>query len=239
MIWDDASVTKYKEYDNSELRYIHPILLEMLGEVQRKKIIDYGCGEGKFLEELLQRGAEIYGYDISEAMIAQSRKRVGISGELAVTESGKIPLPDNSVDGAVSNLVLMMCGSVQTVDAIFKEVGRVLKPQSPFVFCITHPAFTDRIFTTYRNIFPRNWSYSNEGQPYQFVLRREDGTEITHETFVDHHYPLSTYFNVLVQNNFLVTGVRELVIPGNDYPPYLVVKSTPLKTTSPPTERRD
>ncbi|MEW5897418.1 MAG: class I SAM-dependent methyltransferase [Nanoarchaeota archaeon] len=201
----------------------------MLGEVHGKKIVDYGCGEGKFLEELVVRGAETYGYDISDAMIKEADRKVGDKARLGVIESGKMPLPDSCVDAVVSNLVLMMCPSKEVVKQIFQETHRVLVDGGALIYCITHPAFSDREFTTFRNIFGRGMDYFKEGQRYQFVLRRRDGAEITKESFIDYHYPLEMYLNLLPETGFKLERVKEVPVSGNPVPPYLIVKGSAIK----------
>ncbi|OGY55678.1 MAG: hypothetical protein A2912_06210 [Candidatus Buchananbacteria bacterium RIFCSPLOWO2_01_FULL_40_23b] len=227
--WEETDVDCYSQYDASELQILHPQLLQIMGNISGKRIADYGCGEGKFLPELHSNGAQVYGYDISEAMIAQSRKRVGNKAELKVIESGKIPLQDNTIDIVVSNLVLMMCPSTQVIKDIFSEVYKVLVPNGQWTFCITHPAFSDRECTTFRNVFDGHRDYFQQAQPYQFVLKKNDGTEITTDSFRDYHYPLSTYLNLLPQTGFRLERVEEVFVEGNSFPPYFIAKSSAIK----------
>ncbi len=227
--WDRNDVHCYSQYDDSELQIIHPRLLQIIGTVSGKKIADYGCGEGKFLTELYSNGAEAYGYDISEAMITQAHNRIGNKAELSVIESGKIPLQDSTLDTVVSNLVLMMCPSKKVIKDIFSEVYRVLAPEGNWIFCITHPAFSDREFTTFRNIFNDKMNYFLEAQPYQFVLKKNDGTEITNDSFMDNHYPLAMYLNLLSETGFKLEKVEEVFVQGNAVPPYFITKSSAVK----------
>ena len=225
MVWNSKTVHVYSNYDNSELSYLHPIFHELLGYISGKQIVDYGCGEGKLLEELLSGGASCYGYDISTAMIQQARKRIGVYAQLQTIESGKIPLSSDSIDAVVSNLVLMMCKDVQKIKDIFADVFRVLRENGLFIFSVTHPAFAAYQFTMHRNIFSAKFDYFSEGQAYQFILQKENGTEITDSHFIDYHYPLSTYLNLLPKIGFTFEEMKEKRIHGNDYPPYLVVKA--------------
>lgn len=222
--WNKKDVESYGRKDDLELSVLHPELLEMLGEVRDRRIADYGCGEGKLLAELIQKGARISGYDTSDAMIAQSRERLGTNEDLRVIQSGEIPLADNTLDGVVSNLVLMMCPLLEDVKKIFREVNRVLKPNGRWIYCVTHPAFSDREFTTYRNIFGSERNYFDNGEPYRFVLKKQDGVDIAAEHFIDHHYPLSTYLNLLPLTGFNFKELREVPLEGNSLPPYLVVR---------------
>lgn len=223
--WSKSDVGTYSQHDNSELNIIYPIILNMLGEVKDKKIADYGCGEGQLIQILIKKEAEVFGYDISDSMISKSRKRVGSKAKLARIESGEIPLSNNTLDSVVSNFVLMMCNSTDSLRKIQKEIYRVLKPEGIWIYCITHPAFTDKRFTTFRNIFNGNRDYFQTAQQYQFVLQRKNGEEITDESFIDYHYSLSTYLNLLPESGFVFKKLHEVYVPDNKLPPYLIVKS--------------
>ncbi|PIZ52457.1 hypothetical protein COY27_00485 [Candidatus Woesearchaeota archaeon CG_4_10_14_0_2_um_filter_33_13] len=224
--WNESHVGTYSQYDNSELDVIHPVILRMVGEIKDRKVADYGCGEGKLVQELVEREAEVFGYDLSDSMISEAKKRIKDKAALKKIKSGVIPLPNNTLDAVVSNLVLMMCDSVEHIREIHQEINRVLKPGGILAYCITHPAFTDKTFTTYRNIFIGNRDYFQTAQQYQFVLRRKDGTEVTDESFLDYHYSLSTYLNLSPENGFNFRELCEVSVPGNSLPPYIVVKST-------------
>ncbi len=220
--WDDNDSYRYSQHEGSEWSHIHPTLFSMLGNLEGKKVVDYGCGGGKLLRDLISKGAKVYGYDISRAMIHRSRRILGKTANLAVIKSGQIPLKNSSIDAIVSNLALM-------IKSIFKEAYRVLVPGGKLVFCITHPTFPDRDFTTHRNIFKEGFNYLREGRPYQFVLKEQNGEEITEESFVDYNYSLSTYFNSLTQAGFRIENIREIKVPKNNVPPYLAIRGAKLK----------
>ncbi len=218
------SAKKFAEYDFSEANQIYPVIFEMLENIQNKSIADYGCGEGILLEQLIKQGANVYGYDISPEMIRKSRSRLKDSAVLDVIESGKIPLKDNSLDAIVSNLVFMMCPTKNTLNQIFHESKRVLKKNGILVYTITHPAFNDRVFTTYRNIFKNPRDYFNEEESYQFVLKKSNGTEITDPSFKDHHYTLSTYLNSCINAGLSLLQIKEIQMKNNSVSPYVVIK---------------
>lgn len=229
--WNKQSVDNYAQYDNSELDILHPVLHAEMGDVCGKVVADYGCGEGKLLRELADRGAHVHGYDISAAMIDASLARVP-DATLAVIESGRMPVVDASLDAVVSNLTFMMVPTRDEVSAIFTDIARALRPGGSFVYCVTHPAFIDKRFSTYHNVFSRPFHYGEEGVAYQFVLHRRDGNEVTDEAFIDHHYSLETYLNLLGENGLSFQRLREVMLPGERFPPYLVVASKKTENMS-------
>lgn len=84
-------------------RPISDKICEMIGEIKGKTIIDAGCGEGYYTNNLaLQTGASVYGFDLSkEAIMAASKQagRQGISNLLfCVAGIYSLPVCDESAD---------------------------------------------------------------------------------------------------------------------------------------------
>lgn len=220
--WNKESAGKFTEYDQSESDILYPIFQDLLGDVNGKIVADYGCGEGKLIDLIGKKGAEVYGFDISSAMIEKARDRIG--NHARVIESGKIQLDDNSLDSVVCSFVLMMCPKIEDLEIIFREVNRVLRSGGSWIYGITHPAFIDKNFATYRNVFPNGFNYFDEGKPYRFILRRRDGVEVSNDSFIDHNYSLSTYLNLLSQTGFSFECLREVRIGNDSFPAYMIVK---------------
>ena len=90
-------------------------------------IVDFGCGYGRSLGELVEQGYDnLIGLDFSPAMIEAARERFPeITFEQI--ESVKIPLPDESVDGALLFSVLTCVPTDEGQRAIVKELHRVLR----------------------------------------------------------------------------------------------------------------
>lgn len=90
-------------------------------------IVDFGCGYGRSLGELAEQGYDnLIGLDFSPAMIEAARERFPeITFEQI--ESVNIPLPDESVDGALLFSVLTCVPTDEGQQAIVKELHRVLR----------------------------------------------------------------------------------------------------------------
>ena len=92
------------------------------------RILDFGCGYGRSLGELLEEGYhDLIGLDFSPAMIAAARARFP-EITFAEVESATIPLPDASVDGALLFSVLTCVPTDDGQRAILQELHRVLTP---------------------------------------------------------------------------------------------------------------
>lgn len=102
-------------------------------------IVEFGCGTGRFAEEMLcLNNASYWGCDVSATMIQLSKKRLATFGERVtlVKSSGDVslPLPDNSADRFVSNYVLDIL-SAEEIEAVLREAKRILKPNG--LLCLT------------------------------------------------------------------------------------------------------
>lgn len=102
-------------------------------------IVEFGCGTGRFAEEMLSASTVSYwGCDVSATMIQLSKKRLAKFGERVklVKSSGDVslPLPDNSADRFVSNYVLDIL-SADEIESVLGEAKRILKPDG--LLCLT------------------------------------------------------------------------------------------------------
>ena len=53
-----------------------PAMIEAVGNIKGKKLLDIGCGAGIHIEKYLKKGTICEGIDISETMIELARKNV-------------------------------------------------------------------------------------------------------------------------------------------------------------------
>jgi ubiquinone/menaquinone biosynthesis C-methylase UbiE len=109
-------------------------LLETLPEVQGMQVLDVGCGTGALARRMAERGARVTGVDSSGGMLEEAKAKAegkeGLVFILAGAES--MPLPDASVDLAVSSVALH---HFEYIDRSLKEIWRVLKPGAGLYLC--------------------------------------------------------------------------------------------------------
>ena len=119
--------------------YDRPNTLSLLPDITGKRVLDAGCGPGKYAEILLAQGAQVVGVDLSPKMIEEAIKRNGNQGEFRVYDLTKpLDYADEEFDVVLCPLVLEY---IYDWLPVFKEFYRVLKPSGTFVFSITHPFF--------------------------------------------------------------------------------------------------
>lgn len=219
--WNAGAGTYTEIPDVSNVEVIFPAILEALGDVKHKHVLDYGCGDGRLARKIQARGATVVGVDTSPSMIqiAHAKTPHHDIRYMHMAENSLQFLPEGSFDWVVANLVFMMSQRQKDIAQSMKEIHRVLRSGGTMVYSLTHPCFVDRGAHDYRNEFPRGrFNYMKEEYPYKFVLQDAKGRELD-ENFYDYHHRLSTYLNTTIQSGFSVRHVEEL-----SYPPHVVRK---------------
>ena len=117
--------------------YDRPAVLQALGPVQGLRVLDAGCGPGLYAEALLERGAEVTGFDASPVMVELARRRVGQRARVDQARLGEpLPYPDGSFDRVVCALAVHYA---EDRAAAFAELHRVLVPGGALVVSTGHP----------------------------------------------------------------------------------------------------
>ena len=97
---------------------------ELLGDLTGRAVVDAGCGGGRAVAELAERGARAVGVDLDPEMIAVARERWP-GGEFSVGDVCGLPLETGSVAGYRADKVLHTLDDPAQAVA---EARRVLAP---------------------------------------------------------------------------------------------------------------
>ncbi|MAG07202.1 hypothetical protein CMI46_00090 [Candidatus Pacearchaeota archaeon] len=112
-----------------------PTTLKLLGNVKGKKILDLGCGPGRYAKILTGRGTKVIGIDNSKTSIELAKKEAP-KVEFLLGDIEKLPFKSNQFDIVVSAMVIT---HLKSWDKVLKEVKRVLKKKGIFVFSMHNP----------------------------------------------------------------------------------------------------
>jgi SAM-dependent methyltransferase len=103
--------------------------LERIAPVAGRRVLDIGCGAGVFLRLVADRGAEPYGIDASEALIALTGARVR-EADLRVGDMESLPYEPDSFDLVTGFTSFFFANDIV---AALREAGRVAKPGATVV----------------------------------------------------------------------------------------------------------
>ncbi|MEV0911252.1 class I SAM-dependent methyltransferase [Streptomyces hokutonensis] len=108
-----------------------------------QKVLDIGCGTGRFTVPMAAAGARVSGLDISRAMLDVTEGKLaaqGLSADLHEGDMADLPFEDNSFDVVTSMLALMHI-PLEDRERVFAEVSRVLKPGGKLVIGVKNSLF--------------------------------------------------------------------------------------------------
>ncbi len=89
-------------------------------------VLDVGTGTGFLAEGAAKIARKVIALDFSEAMLSEARAKLGGRNvEFKIGNVEQIPLPNESIDAVIANMVLHHC---QRPEIAVKEMARVLVP---------------------------------------------------------------------------------------------------------------
>ena len=139
---DEQQVKDYREAGSidsvmSAAYLFHSARVSQLLQNGRKSVLDLGCGPAVQLAQIAQfnPGVQFHGIDLSREMLSQAEQQVAQLNLTNVRFSqGDITdlslVPTGSVDLVMSTMALHHLPSMAHLRACFKEIKRVLKPDS-------------------------------------------------------------------------------------------------------------
>jgi len=101
------------------------------------RVLDVGCGTGTGLVDYVAGGCEITGVDVSPAMLAKARDRLGDRADLRLTDGGPLPFEAGGFDLVTTSMVLHEVPREARV-AFVREMARVAKPEGRLLIVDFH-----------------------------------------------------------------------------------------------------
>jgi ubiquinone/menaquinone biosynthesis C-methylase UbiE len=115
-----------------------PVVVSLFGELNRSsKILDIGAGTGYYIDQLSRNGAEVVGLDVSEGMLRQARKRLGLSARLVQGDACDLPFADDSFDAVLATRVF---SHIPELARPLSEIRRVLRLGGALIVSDIDPA---------------------------------------------------------------------------------------------------
>jgi len=102
------------------------VRMKLAPPIQGMKVLDVGCGTGADLELYSQAGCDVYGVDISPAMLKVARKKFGDSVDLRLCDAAQIPFQEKFFDLVLSTYTLHAI-PYEKRSSVIREMIRVVK----------------------------------------------------------------------------------------------------------------
>lgn len=188
-----------------------PAMLNLIGDVEGKTVLDAGCGPGQYSILLAKKGAEVTGIDISERMIGLAKKNaekalvncrffVGDMQDLSIFKSSMFDLVTSSI----------VVGYLDDLRRAFSEVYRVLRARGVFTFSENHPIVTARADGWEKNRDGRRLHWNMDDYFGRSVVvdewRTKDGRILETSS---RHRTVQDYYDGLVSGGFVVERLVE------------------------------
>jgi SAM-dependent methyltransferase len=123
----------YRRWRDTELGAVtealeHRLLIDLMGSVEGRRVLDLGCGDGLMTTTLSRLGARSVGVDLDRATLTAAVARIdaGLRPSASFVEgrAENLPFPDQTFDVVVALTLLCM---VPDQPAVIREAARVLR----------------------------------------------------------------------------------------------------------------
>lgn len=225
--WDefaDSWIEFVRSGKNYYMEYMNgPALKRRIGDVEGKKVLDMGCGEGCWSKFFAKEGAEVTGIDLSDALVKaaiEEEKRHSLGIKYFVADAADLNmLESESFDLVFSFMALM---DIRNYQRAISEASRVLKKGGRLVVVIEHPCFEmGRVLdgkvvggweTRLNKDGSKEYLYywvADYLREHSYIFEwRHDRLSSSFVTTAFHR-PLSDYVNALTKAGLVITGLDE------------------------------
>lgn len=211
--WENIADDWVAHADANDYRnhFLLPRTLQLLGDVQDRRILDLGCGEGGYSRELARRGAQVVGVDGSARLVDVARQRAQAEqlnvGYQCLNASDLGDIPSESFDLVLAAMSLM---DVEDYPGAVQETWRVLPAGGELLMSITHPCFSAPV---------SEWIRDDAGGLRHFAVDRylercawdSAITAKFHAPVIRRHRPLEDYLDAPLRTGF---QLRQFLEPG-------------------------
>lgn len=215
--WDRDVINKYVHmHDEARLTCLHPELLMQINSKNPKRILDFGCGDGKFINTLNEKlpNSEIVGIDINSDIVAYAYDNAENPHIEFLVGDENVALELGEFDLIVCSLVLMMSSELNKIEHILTTLSNLLVNEGQLIVAVTHPCFRHEALPTIKNILPKSFNYWNSGCPYEVHLESPStGVSIR---FIDYHWTIEDYVTSILKAGNIITGMTSVAGSVNE-----------------------
>jgi len=100
------------------------------------KVLDFGCGNGRFYELIKEFNPDYYGVDLSDELLLLAKQKIPEGHFVLIDENLTLPFKDNFFDKIVCLATFHHIPSQELEEKVLKEFYRVLKPNGILILTV-------------------------------------------------------------------------------------------------------
>lgn len=222
--WDEMSKA-YENFTEDDDSYSYtiewPCIQKMLPKLNKKKILDLGCGTGRFafLFEK-EKPLSILGVDISEQML-------NIAKEKAMNRGSKVKFIQDDISNfdTYNNEKFHFIFSsttlhyIRDIKGLFNNMYKVLEEKGVCIVSLMNPVYTAQYPVDKKGEFPSDdeWvvRYLDKSKRAYIQPWIEYNDSINNYLSTSYHHTVSDYFNAIINAGFRIEKVEEPFPPEN------------------------
>jgi SAM-dependent methyltransferase len=188
----------FEDNDNRvSSKKVFPGILKIIGDVSNKKILDFGCGQGRFSRVFHDMGAHVYAYDNAQQEI-EIACSLNNGRDIKYSFNNEIFMNQCDYD-LVWCFMALLCNPHEDVLDIIKKIYNCLKTNGFACFVNTNTETLGFRFQDFYSIPPDNLM---NGSPYKTIIPTSKGEiEVT-----DYYYSPEHLRDVFLSNNFEIVN---------------------------------
>jgi ubiquinone/menaquinone biosynthesis C-methylase UbiE len=134
----DKWAPTYDEQRNPLIALEESITLSFISNVRNRKVLDVGCGTGRYCKLLADRGAKVVGIDPSPRMLEHAKRKItsNCKFELHLGRIEDAEFPTSYFNVVVCALTL---GHIPELEPVIKKVSRIIKSRGRLIISNIHP----------------------------------------------------------------------------------------------------
>lgn len=211
-IYTRENSLKWEEKNSLSCLISRPIVMDLVADLAQNdstRLLDVGCGTGRWTKQFAQHCLQVAGIDIVEANIKICKEKNSASNityEILDMFSMRGFFFDESFNIATALMVVQYAKDQVSLKLLFKEIGYLLSPGSDFIFLIPHPTGIMMKKSKWaKYCYGKNASYfENFRFTGEVRLTDNDWKKVG-----AYHYSISDYFNALINAGFETRRVFE------------------------------
>lgn len=220
--WDDMSQA-YEDFTNDKDSYSlaieWPSIKEIMPDIKGKKILDLGCGSGRFsfiFEEFSPK--KILGVDLSSSMLAIAKleaEKLNSDIEFQQNDIEDFLLSDEQFYDFIFSSTTFHY--IRDLESLFKSISLSLSDNGTCIVSFIHPVYSAHYPLSNGNRFPtdEDWKiqYLDTSERSYVQPWIEYNHKIENFLSTSYHHTFSDYCNAILKSGLKIEEIREPLPP--------------------------